>query len=549
MPRISAPLLLFAATLSLGDGVAAPQEDAARALSPGAVALLLNGELGPTELARVRAALGGARADARAVAARVARVRGVAGLVPALLDAIAVEADPDAAREQLAALGWLAADHADEPLFAAAKRFDGRLDEALVRSLAARGPAAFSLVPRLTGLEPTRGAWVSFFGWATRGGREGLEKALEAATAVGTPEAWAALLEVVAQTEQPLADQAVARAIQDSSARVREQTYWQLLRRPERERPIGPHTKAALAKAPEALAAGQGDALAMLAFELLGRSLGRPPVDRTALLRSLAPEDAARLPADWAVLVRLRGDEKAAFGEVRFGDKDWVKEHAKRAPRDDPDERRLLRDRRIRTASDLPPGVVADAFAVTGCSLTQEPGWAAIEASFDADGRLSRMGHLPLGGDASCQPAAQALLLMSLLPTDRPARPGETDVVLLPLSREFAACVDPPEGSSARPMSPARRPGGRVPEPRKLKNVSPSYPQAARTERREGVIVVDAIVGTRGCIRSAEVVSGRHLDLAGEALRSVMQWVYTPTLLEGQPVPVVMTVTVNFKLQ
>lgn len=156
MPRISALLLIVAATLSAAFGAAAPQQDAAPALSPGALALLLDGTLGPTELARCRTALGGARADARAVAARVARVGEMAGLVPALLDAIAVETDLDAAREQLAALGWLAADHADEALFAAAKRFDGRLDEALIKSLAARGPAAFSLAPRLMGLKPTQ---------------------------------------------------------------------------------------------------------------------------------------------------------------------------------------------------------------------------------------------------------------------------------------------------------------------------------------------------------------------------------------------------------
>ena len=37
-------------------------------------------------------------------------------------------------------------------------------------------------------------------------------------------------------------------------------------------------------------------------------------------------------------------------------------------------------------------------------------------------------------------------------------------------------------------------------------------------------------------------------DLAAEALRSVVQWRYTPTLLNGVPVPVIMTVTVNFRL-
>ena len=37
-------------------------------------------------------------------------------------------------------------------------------------------------------------------------------------------------------------------------------------------------------------------------------------------------------------------------------------------------------------------------------------------------------------------------------------------------------------------------------------------------------------------------------DLDLQALRAVTQWRYTPTLLNGVPVPVIMTVTVHFKL-
>jgi protein TonB len=40
--------------------------------------------------------------------------------------------------------------------------------------------------------------------------------------------------------------------------------------------------------------------------------------------------------------------------------------------------------------------------------------------------------------------------------------------------------------------------------------------------------------------------SDTRLDLA--ALRAVSAWAYTPTLLDGEPVPVIMTVTVNFRI-
>ena len=61
------------------------------------------------------------------------------------------------------------------------------------------------------------------------------------------------------------------------------------------------------------------------------------------------------------------------------------------------------------------------------------------------------------------------------------------------------------------------------------------------------MVILEAIVGTDGSVKSAQVLRGHPL-LDEAAVDAVQQWRYTPTLLNGVPVDVVMTVTVNFTL-
>jgi protein TonB len=90
--------------------------------------------------------------------------------------------------------------------------------------------------------------------------------------------------------------------------------------------------------------------------------------------------------------------------------------------------------------------------------------------------------------------------------------------------------------------------GGRILPPAKIKDVRPIYPQVALTAHREGIVIIEAILDERGHVSSTRVLrSEPFLDAA--ALAAVRQWVYTPTLLNGVPVSVAMTVTVEFRLQ
>ena len=62
------------------------------------------------------------------------------------------------------------------------------------------------------------------------------------------------------------------------------------------------------------------------------------------------------------------------------------------------------------------------------------------------------------------------------------------------------------------------------------------------------MVIIEATIGKDGSVKDAKVL--RPVPLLDQAaLDAVKQWKYTPTLLNGVPVEVVMTVTVNFTLQ
>lgn len=90
-------------------------------------------------------------------------------------------------------------------------------------------------------------------------------------------------------------------------------------------------------------------------------------------------------------------------------------------------------------------------------------------------------------------------------------------------------------------------PGGHIKPPTRIKDVLPIYPEIARSARVEGVVIIQAIIGVDGRVQSAKVLRSKPL-LDQAALEAVRAWEYTPTLLNGRPVPVMMTVTVQFKL-
>ena len=117
--------------------------------------------------------------------------------------------------------------------------------------------------------------------------------------------------------------------------------------------------------------------------------------------------------------------------------------------------------------------------------------------------------------------------------------------------------LGPPGDSMPAPPSPPRpepkappvfRVGQGIREPRRIAGTSPEYPLIARSARKQGVVILEAVINERGTIERVKVLKSEPL-LDAAAIAAVKDWRYTPTLLNGVPVSVLMTITINFTLQ
>jgi protein TonB len=135
-----------------------------------------------------------------------------------------------------------------------------------------------------------------------------------------------------------------------------------------------------------------------------------------------------------------------------------------------------------------------------------------------------------VGGDRNGVPGGMLPSIPALAPTPAPA-----------VEAAPAAAVPPP-------MLPKQVVvGGRVKMARLIHRVEPLYPPLARQMRTSGVVELVGIIATDGRIRELKLRSGSPL-LARAALEAVRQWVYEPTLLNGEPVELVAAISVTFRL-
>ena len=132
------------------------------------------------------------------------------------------------------------------------------------------------------------------------------------------------------------------------------------------------------------------------------------------------------------------------------------------------------------------------------------------------------------------------------------ARPSFTDLLiddagtLEGIGANAAVIDEPPPAPTVPP--PLVHVGGSIRPPAKIVDAAPVYPAIARTAHVQGIVILEATIGEDGVVRDVRVLRSIPL-LDAAAVDAVKQWRFTPTLLNGQPVPIVMTVTVGFTLQ
>ena len=105
----------------------------------------------------------------------------------------------------------------------------------------------------------------------------------------------------------------------------------------------------------------------------------------------------------------------------------------------------------------------------------------------------------------------------------------------------------PPPPSPPPPPKPVRI-GGQIAPPTLLTRVEPIYPPFAISAHLEDIVILEATVNEAGVVQSVNVLRGHPL-LNDAAVTAVKQWRYSPVLVDGQPVPFVLTVTVTFRLK
>ncbi len=106
----------------------------------------------------------------------------------------------------------------------------------------------------------------------------------------------------------------------------------------------------------------------------------------------------------------------------------------------------------------------------------------------------------------------------------------------------------PPPKVEVKQAAPTRiRVGGNVQQAKLIRQPRPVYPALAKQARIQGVVRFTAIIGKDGTIQNLQLITGHPL-LVPAAQEAVKQWVYQPTLLNGEPVEVITQIDVNFTL-
>ncbi len=166
-------------------------------------------------------------------------------------------------------------------------------------------------------------------------------------------------------------------------------------------------------------------------------------------------------------------------------------------------------------------------------------------------------------GPEDPMPAALRMAIMTQMvtlttdPAEKAALQRELEAARRAVEKQFrdgggrvmSASPAPPPGAASvnAAFANAVRVGGNVRAPQKIKDVKPVMPELAVQARVQGVVIIEIVIDESGHVADARIL--RSIPLLDQAaLDAVRQWQFTPTVPVDKPVPVIMTVTVQFSL-
>jgi TonB family protein len=84
--------------------------------------------------------------------------------------------------------------------------------------------------------------------------------------------------------------------------------------------------------------------------------------------------------------------------------------------------------------------------------------------------------------------------------------------------------------------------------PRVRHRPEPEYSEKARRAKLQGTVVLQCIVGVDGHVSQIEIKKPLGMGLDEQAVKAIQKWTFEPARHAGQPVPVLVSVEVNFRL-
>ncbi len=147
---------------------------------------------------------------------------------------------------------------------------------------------------------------------------------------------------------------------------------------------------------------------------------------------------------------------------------------------------------------------------------------------------------IPVADDTDPGPVIPNFALLQIPNIDGPGQASAKSFVgLVP---ELPKLPEPPKPQQRTPIRVAS-----LEQSKLIYKVNPAYPPLAVKAHVQGTVILEAVIDEEGGVSTLKVLSGHPL-LLDAAIQAVKQWKYSPTIMNGEPVSVIATVTVVFRM-
>ena len=197
-----------------------------------------------------------------------------------------------------------------------------------------------------------------------------------------------------------------------------------------------------------------------------------------------------------------------------------------------------------RTVDIWVPNLPSQLAAATHCKLEDDARFGLVRLTYRRDGKPTRVEVDKTNLSNQCASVLSALGRTTVAEEGQPVGDGYQQWVVVPFSRDFARCAERLDDGPVMERTPAPQ----VP-PKKIKDVRPLYPREMQAQRASGLVFVEGVVSTTGCLVNLRVIRSTGLPFELEALRAMSGWKFEPARHNGGEVPVRMTLTTNFSIR